>query len=138
MRLLFSLIIVGLLTFLAAGVSSAQKMGEPCHDKTLAVENVKKSVCCCSHSMQNSNTATWEDISRESGCSVSKTCRSSLVPEDAVFFTIVSPPFFSGLLLSTLQFQPVTPGARGLYITGLPPPRSPPAPVYIRNCSFLI
>ncbi len=137
MRILFSLIIVGLLTFLAAGVSSAQKMGETCHDQKPAVEDVKKSVCCCSGTMQHSNTASWENIAAESGCCVSKTCRSSLVPKDIAFITIVSAPVFSGLL-STLQFQPVSPGPPGTYVSGLSPPRAPPAPVYIRNCSFLI
>jgi len=137
MRIYSSFIIAILWTVFAAGLSSAQMMDESCHDNEGMSGVMAKPVCCCSQSMTGLS-AESDDSLIGPGCCLPQTCTVPLVSTEIVLRPLPSPDNFSGVEQKLLVFQAASLLVVDKGYLELPPPRPPPAPIYIQNSSFLI
>ncbi len=131
MRKVLYFIIVLLLLFPLAGMSSAKRLYSCCHKDMQAT-------CMCAQHTAGIRTASGNDFSAGQDCCLLNRCRGSIAAEDTALFSTSSPLEFSGMIekASFLPImQPIKPGFRR---TGLLLAHFPSAPLYTLHCSFLI
>ena len=137
MRILFSFLIAFLFMVLVADESPAQMMQHPCQEKYMG-GTMKMANCSCLHDL--------EVVSAEWGPGVYAGVNHCSQPACSGLFAIkdvgLSSTLFSFGLMdmvpNTSFSQPPLLSILGTHRTGVPPPRLPSAPAYLRNCSFLI
>jgi len=126
-----------LLIVFAAGTGSAQMAEESCHENSGASGPHKMVACCCTQSMVDDNAERDHDSLVGASCCLPQTCTIPLVSHEISLCSVQIPNAFDEIESELMVFQPVP-----LLLVEerfqLPPPRPPPAPIFIQHCSFLI
>lgn len=137
MRILFSFLIAFLFTILVADESPAQMMQHPCQEKHMG-GTMKMVNCSCLHDLEVVSAEWGPGVSAGVNHCSQPACGGSFTVKDVGLSSTLSSFGLIGMVTNTSFSQPLLLSILGTHRTGVPPPRLPSAPAYLRNCSFLI